>query len=224
LKPQYSNNYDVTLEYYFRPAGMVSIAAFEKRITDFIFRQSRGALPSGNEFGEAYNEYLFTTDLNGGSARVRGLEVAWQQQFQNLPGFWRGFGAFANFTWLETEGDYGTPGDVVTSAELVNFTPRSGNVGISYIDHRWAIRALVTHTGRRLNVFNDNPAAREWQFDSTPLDLKFAYAVNRRLSLYCDIIDVFNVGRQNQFIYIPDRKATTVLYSTIVKVGVSGNF
>jgi TonB-dependent receptor len=224
LKPQYSDNYDVTLEYYFPPAGMATIAAFEKHISDFIFRQSGGELPPGNQFGEAYNGYRLTTDFNGGSARIRGLEVSWQQQFQNLPGFWRGFGAFANFTWLETRGNYGTPGATKTSAELANFTPRTGNFGISYIDHQWTIRLLVNHTGRRLIGYNADPSLREWQYASTPIDLKFAYALSRRLSLYCDIIDVFNVGRQNQYIYIPERKATTILYSTIVKFGVSGNF
>ena len=72
-----------------------------------------GRLEPGNEVGDGYVGYLLTTDLNGGSAQIRGLEVSYSQQFSNLQlfgGRLRGFGAFANFTWLETEGNYGTPG------------------------------------------------------------------------------------------------------------------
>ncbi|PTX98540.1 TonB-dependent receptor [Opitutus sp. ER46] len=224
LKPQYSKNYDATLEYYFEPAGLVSVAVFEKRLTDFIFRKSRGELQPGNEYGDAYVGYMLTTDFNGGYARIRGLEASYQQQFTNLPGFWSGFGLFANATWLETKGDYGDVGSVVTQSELPNFTPRAANVGVSYIRNRWTVRVMANHTGNRLIVYNDDPSQREYQFATTPIDVNLAYAFSKKFRVYVDVIDVFNVGRQNQYLYVPERKSATFVYSTVVKVGISGNF
>jgi iron complex outermembrane receptor protein len=224
LKPQFSKNYDLTLEYYFQPAGLLSVAGFEKKITDFIFRQSGGVLAPGNEFGEAYNGYTLTTDFNGGSARIRGLEFSYQQQFSNLPGFLKGFGAFANFTWLETKGDYGTPGSTVTQHELPNFTPRGGNLGITYIAHGWTVRALANHTGERLLAYTVDPSQRQYLLAATPIDLNVSYAVSPRLRLYVDVINVFNVGRQYQYKYVPEHRSDTWVYTTVIKAGVSGSF
>ena len=224
LKPQYSDSYDMTLEYYFRPAGLASIAVFEKQITDFIFRQGGAMLSPGNEFGEAYNGYTLTTDYNGGSARIRGIEVSLQQQFSHLPGFWKAFGAFVNFTWQETRGDYGARGAVTTQHELANFTPRGGNAGITYSAHPWMARVLANHTGERLLVYAADPSQRQYLMKATPIDFNASYALNRYVSVYVDVINVFNAGRQYQYRWIPDHRSDTWVYTTFVKFGVRGTF
>ena len=52
--------------------------------------------------------------FNGGTAWVRGLEFAYQQQLSelNLSRFLKPFGFFANFTWLQTQGNYASPNGV----------------------------------------------------------------------------------------------------------------
>lgn len=224
LRPQYSENYDATLEYYFKPAGMLSIAAFEKNLTNFIYRRSRGVLGVDNEFGDAYEGYTLTTDFNGGSAKIRGIEAAYQQQFTNLPGFWRGFGAYANFTWLESTGEYTTPGVPVTQAALPNFQPRSGNIGISYIAYGWTIRTLANYAGPMLATFADSPAQRLYRPKAMPVDLNVSYAVNSRLRMYVDVINVFDVARQDTYKYIPARSDLALVYTPIIKFGISGTF
>jgi len=37
LRPQYADNYDVGLEYYFKPVGLLSAGAFHKEIKNFIY-------------------------------------------------------------------------------------------------------------------------------------------------------------------------------------------
>ena len=227
LQPQYSRNYDATLEYYFEPAGLFSVGAFQKNIRNFIFRGSVGRLEPGNDIGEGYNGYLLTTDMNGGSAKIKGLEVSYSQQFSQLQAFGgrlRGFGAFANFTWLRTEGNYGTPGASRNGAQLPNFTPRSGNLGVSYIAHGWTVRAKWNYTGSRLQSFNNDPSQRVYNTVSKPVDLNIAYSVRRWLSVYADVINVFNTPTNHEFTYITDRKTRSDLYTTVIKFGVSGAF
>ena len=224
LQPQYSKNYDVALEYYFEPAGLFSVGAFQKDITNFIFRADAGTLGPDSIFGPSYEGYSLRTDFNGGSAEVRGIEVSYSQQFSNLPGFWRGFGAFANFTWLESKGDYGTPGANVSGTDLVGFTPRTGNVGISYILHGITVRAKMNYTGNRLDSFNADPSRRSYDVESFPVDLNLAYAVNRYLNVYADIINVFNTQTNHQYRYVPERTSRNDLYTTVIKFGVSGSF
>ena len=227
LQPQYSRNYDLALEYYFEPAGLVSVGGFQKSLRNFIFRSAIGRLEPGNDIGEGYNGYLLTTDQNGGSAKIRGLEVSYSQQFSKLEifgGRLRGFGAFANFTWLETEGNYGTPGVTRNSHELPNFTPKSGNMGISYLAHGWTVRAKWNYTGERLQSFNNDPSQRVYNTVSKPVDLNIAYSVTRWLSVYADVINVFNTPTNHEYTYIPDRKTRSDLYTTVIKFGVSGSF
>jgi outer membrane receptor protein involved in Fe transport len=46
--------------------------------------------------------YTFRQTRNVGAARIRGIELGWQQQFTFLPGPRRGLGAFANYTYTQS--------------------------------------------------------------------------------------------------------------------------
>ncbi len=225
LLPQHSRNLDVSLEYYFEPAGMFSVGAFQKKLSDFIFRANVGRVGAQNIFGDEYEGYLLTTDQNGGAANIRGFEVSYNQQFSKLGGLWRGFGVFANMTWLRTEGDYGRPGgERITGGRLPLFTPRTGNIGVSYIAHGVTVRVKVNNYVDRLNSFNADPSRLIWDKGNTPVDVNLAYAFNRRFSVYADIINVFNTGTNHTYVYIPDRMIRNDLYTTVIKFGVSGSF
>ncbi len=224
LRPQRSENFDLGLEYYFEPAGLVSVGVFQKNITDFIYRASAGTIGPGSMFGDSYNGYTLTTDNNGGAAEIRGLEFSYSQQFSHLRGFWRGFGAFLNMTWLQTEGDYGTPGARLTGGQLPLFTPRTGNVGISYIAHGVTVRVKMNYSSDRLETYNVDPSRLTYDKGSTPVDLNLAYAFNRRLTVFADVINVFNTPTNHQYRYIPDRKTRNDLYTTVIKFGVSGTW
>src|SRR4030095_17257388 len=97
---QYSDNFDATAEYYFEPVGSFTASVFLKEVNDFQFTDNSQLVPAGaeNGFGGLYEGYRITTTRNGGSARYRGFELAYKQQFTFLPGFWRGFGFYAHST------------------------------------------------------------------------------------------------------------------------------
>ena len=193
LKPQYSDNYDAGLEYYFEPAGRVSAAVFLKRISDFHFSQGGVIVGSGsnNGFGGEYAGFELTTRANGGSAEVRGMELAYQQQFTFLPGWMKGLGAFANYTRLETEGDYGGA-RVGSTNTITGFVPEAANIGLSYIRTPISLRIQAKHRGKFLNSYNASPARLVWQMPQTVVDIKAVYNINRHLGLYLDVYNIFN--------------------------------
>jgi iron complex outermembrane receptor protein len=226
LKPQYADNFDVFLEYYFEPAGALSAGVFLKEISEFIYSDSGGFIPAGNDngFGGLYEGYELRSNFNGGFARVRGWEVSYQQQFSNLPGFWRGFGVFANYTRTETTGDYGQPGETVTSAALEDFAPSSTNAGVSYIARGWTIRVKWTRRKDTLQSFNANPAQRVYVTPCSPVDLNFRYDWKRRLSFFVDVINVFDVATSDHYLYTRDHPFRSEHFTTAVKFGVSGRY
>ena len=192
LKPQYSSNFDLGVEYYFEPVGRLSAGVFMKEIKDFQFSTGGVFVGAGadNGFGGSYQGYALTTRKNGGSAKVKGMELAYQQQFTFLPGWLNGFGVFANYTRLEAEGDYGT-GRVGSTNSLAGFIPEVGNLGISYIRQPFSIRLQFNHVGEYLAAYSTNAALLRWQLARDQLDIKTVYTINRHFDLYMDVYNVF---------------------------------
>lgn len=192
LKPQYAGNFDLAVEYYFEPAGLVSAGVFLKEIEDFIFTAGGNVIGSGadNGFDGRYEGYTLTTQRNGGSARVRGLELNYQQQFNFLSGWMKGFGAFANYTRLETKGDYGGAATRSTN-EVAGFTPEIANLGVFYIRQPITLRVHYNHAGRYLQTFNASQARLLYRTGRSTVDLKTVYNVSRRFDVYFDVINVF---------------------------------
>lgn len=189
-----NDNIDATAEYYFEPAGLLSFGVFLKEISDFIFNTAGQTIPAGadNGFGGEYAGFELRSQANGGFARLKGWEANYQQQFTFLPGWWSGFGLLANYTWLDTKGDYGNIGTVRTASSLPNFTPRAANVGISYIRGKISVRILYGMTGKTLASFNAQDRLKRYTLGSDRIDIKTRYTIGKDLFVYLDAINVFN--------------------------------
>lgn len=224
LKPQYANNFDLALEYYFEPAGMVSAGVFQKEISDFLYQGSAGFVPEGpnNGFAGDYAGFELNTQLNGGSARVRGLEINYQQRFSMLPGFLKGFGVYANCTWLDTKGDYGSIGNTVTQDQLAGFETKTASMGISYTSQRWNIRLQRTYNGISKQAIQADPTNQRFNRPTKPTDLNASYTINPRWSLFLDVVNVLDARLVHSYIYIPSRPRNEDGWKPLFKFGVSG--
>jgi outer membrane receptor protein involved in Fe transport len=152
------------------------------------------------------------------------LEFAYQQQFSFLPGFWRGFGFFGNTTYLQTSGNYGRIGTEVSAGELEDFTPRTANLGLSYIAHPWTVRLKYNYTSTRLASFNSLVERRLYWLAFRQTDLNVKYDFSPRFSVFADIINIFDAPTQDQFYYIESRAKRSEEFSPAIKFGVSGRF
>ncbi|MBI5692576.1 MAG: TonB-dependent receptor [Verrucomicrobia bacterium] len=181
LKPYLTDNFEVSLEKYFEPVGQVSVSAFVKEISNY-FRSFGTTIPAeGLDGGGLYAGYTLTQVRNIGSARIRGLELNYQQQYSFLPGAWRGLGSFANFTYLKAEGNFGT---TAITTKLGNLAPRSGNAGISFRYRGLDVRLLGNWTDEKYkSIVGVIDVYAEARF---AMDLKVQYSVNRRYSLFLD--------------------------------------
>ncbi|OAM88089.1 TonB-dependent receptor [Termitidicoccus mucosus] len=225
LKPQYSENWDVSFEYYFEPVGQVSIGAFYKTIDDFIVSADMGTIGSGpdNGFGGAYDGYTLISQFNGGKAAVKGLELSWQQQFTSLPGFLKGIGALANFTLLSTGGDYGSTGKENPVTDLVKFVPRTGNAGITYRYKKISARVMANYTSSYLSDYAEDQVRLRYRDDRTTVNFSFAYTLRPEVRFYVDVINAFNEP-QRWYRYSEDRLAQALYSGAAVYFGISGRF
>jgi iron complex outermembrane receptor protein len=223
LQPQYSDNFDATVEYYFEPVGMVSASAFLKELSGFQYTDRSQLVGSGagNGFDGQYEGYQIVTTRNGGSARYRGFELAYQQQFTFLPGFWRGFGFSANYTRLSTKGDYG---GTVATTQVAGFVPKTGNVALSYLGHGWSIRVNAVWRSTYLLSVSANPALLQYQMPKTQVNLKTRYQFSRRLAAFCDVENLNKSPITEAYFATKDRPSQTRIVVAKVVAGVTGRF
>lgn len=108
LKPTYSQNYDLSLEWYFAPTGNVSFALFHKTISNYVMSGEANMTFTNNGISETFN---VSTYVNGDKGKVEGFEFAYTQFFDQLPGAWGGLGVQVNYTKIYNRGGHNSIGD-----------------------------------------------------------------------------------------------------------------
>jgi TonB-dependent receptor len=225
LKPQYANNYDLTAEYYFKPQGLLSVGVFRKKIQDYIYTDSSQIIAAGsdNGFDGQYAGYGLTTQANGGSAQIEGIEFSYQQQLTFLPGWAKGFGFSANYTSLKTEGNYGGTA-VLTTNSLAGFVNKTGNLGLSYRGRGFDLRLQAVHRGEYLTSNSTNPALVQFQKAKTTWGWKSRYTVTKKLSVFLDLDNIFSVPLDTIYALYSDRIVSNRTFPIKIVGGVAGRF
>jgi iron complex outermembrane recepter protein len=220
LKPQFSDNYDLSLEYYFEPVGVLSASGFRKDLRNFISRETTiiGSGP-GNGFDGEYEGFDLVTNRNFGSAKIEGYELNYSQQLRQLPGLLRTLSVFANYTHIKTEGTYDGG-----NAELVRFIPETANAGLSWRWRKLELRTAWNFKSGYLNTYNANPWARQRVTAVETWDFNAQYRLDPKLNLFIDVVNAFNKWASWYTGSDPGRVIMSEVYGTRVSVGVSGRF
>ena len=98
LEPYRANQFDLSSEWYFEEGGILSAAIFYKDVGSYVISAQVPEIINGNEFA-------IRTFQNGTGATIKGLELAIQKNFDQLPGWLSGFGAVFNYTYSDSETD-----------------------------------------------------------------------------------------------------------------------
>lgn len=224
LGPQYATNIDLSLEYYFKPAGLVSVTYFDKNIEDFILVRDIGIIGSGadNGFDGSYSGYTLRSSINAGTAKVRGWEFDYRQQLTFLPGILRGFTLSANYTVLETEGDYGGETPVQTN-EVAGFIPRTANLSVTYKNGRFGARVLGSYTGKYLGTAATQPQRQIYRTERTVVNAGVSFELRSNVTLFCDATNIFNEP-QETYRFLPHQLERVIYNGPSLTLGVSGRF
>jgi len=226
LRPQMSTNWDATLDYYFEPVGNFSIGWFHKKIKDYIVGGVQsGTVTSGddNGYNGEYAGYTILTSANAGTAFVQGWELSYQQQFTFLPGLLKGFALSANYTTLDTHGDFGGTANLSTG-QVAGFIPRTGNLSLSWRYRAFNTRLLYNYTSDYISSYTAATVGRNlYRFKREIVNWGFGYQLSPRLSLSLDISNLFNEPVV-QYRGIKDQMERTLIHGTTINVGVTGRF
>lgn len=93
LRPTVSNQIDAGLEWYFKPGSILAAAVFYKDITNNLITSLNTETRVNPDTNQPV-EIQFSTPQNGQDAKIKGLEVSYQQNFGN-------FGTVVNYTYTD---------------------------------------------------------------------------------------------------------------------------
>ncbi|MGJ8479215.1 TonB-dependent receptor [Sphingobium yanoikuyae] len=97
LKPFRADQYDVSLEWYFRQGSALTVGLFYKDIGSFLTTRSTFEDVPGET-----QQFLVTRKVNGEGGKLKGAEVMLQLPFNFLDGFASGFGILANYSYIDS--------------------------------------------------------------------------------------------------------------------------
>lgn len=136
LKPEKSQNFDVTAEYYFNKSSYISAALYYKDIHDRVINQADIETIDGQP-------YVITRPRNLGGAQLKGLELTAQTFFDFLPGAFSGIGVFGNFTIADSK--VTTKGDRLYGLPLFGVSKYNYNIGLIYEKYGLSTRLVYTY-------------------------------------------------------------------------------
>lgn len=188
LKPFVANQYDLGLEWYFNPSSMVSATYFWKDVSNFVtisesgpFMNGEGGIDFGGELRPDEIYWTKQEKTNGESATIEGLELQYQQDFDN------GLGAIVNYTYTDTS----TSPDTFTDGNpfLSNSSKHSANVTGYYendwmevrLSYAWRDEYMVREAGSYGNRLHD---------DYGSLDLSARWHVTEYLDITLDAVNL----------------------------------
>jgi len=189
LKPMYSDNFDLTVEWYLPYSGVLSVGAFAKEISGYISRV-RSEIGEGpdNGWGGEYENFTYITDRNLSDARVRGLEFNYSQNLVFLPGQLSGLSVNANLTLQQASGTFD---DGLT--DLPQFKDLLGNLGVSYRFWRMRFRVNYNYASSFLSEYNDQYFyLSRYVEESHTVDVNLHLKLTPRHSFFVDVANIFN--------------------------------
>jgi TonB-dependent receptor len=205
LEPWTADNFDLSLEYYFKRGGIVSVGAFTKTLAKFWASTTTTlTADQADLYGldASYAGWQVTTLQNAGEAKIEGLEVNFQRSLDFLPSVGRYFSVSTNATTLQLSGPNGK--------DLNGFISKTANFSLSW--NKAPVSAQVTwnYRGRQrgqngvtqglqtgaqygstvaiatANNFNEYFASRYY------IDVNLQYTLSKRLRFFLNARNVTN--------------------------------
>ncbi len=188
LTPTTSMNIDLMFEKYFKTIGIISGGMFYKDIKDFIVTETRE-----DYYFEGNTWDTYSQPINGGNASIFGFEVAAQHQFDFLPGFWKGFGLYANYTFTSSSvSDFRIEGREDDDIPLPGTAKHTMNASLSYDSDRFSFRTSLNYASAFVEEFGEEEFYDIYYAEATYLDVNATYAITSRFSVYAEATNLLN--------------------------------
>lgn len=218
LKPFESMNFDASLEYYLKNAGVVSVGLFHKRIDNPVYRRSV-TLTNTTYNGRNYAQLSVTRPENAQRGEITGVELNWQQFFNFLPAPFDGFGVNVNYTITDSSAH------LIDRKDEVRFFKQADAIGnLALVYEKYGIEARLAYalTGDYLEAVGASPDLDEYTDRRRVLDAKLSYRFHPKARVFVEFLNL-NEEPLRAYIGEPRRSGGFEIYSWNANVGINWN-
>ncbi|MET3709581.1 TonB-dependent receptor [Sphingomonas trueperi] len=190
LKPTRSNQFDLSLEYYFGRSNSITLAGFYKDISNYIFAGATQQTFTSN--GQTLT-FDVTQQTNGSKGKIKGFELGYTQFFDMLPGALGGLGFSGNFTFVDSSGGKNTAVNVFDSNQTTNAglsLPLEGLSKTSYnaalVYEKYGVSARAAYNWRSHYLLTTSAANLNypvWSESYGQLDASILYSLNKHIKI-----------------------------------------
>jgi len=211
LKPTKANNYDILIEHYFQPLGIIQGGYFYKQLSNPIYATSSLLGPTDPNAG-----FRLLQSINGPSAHTQGIELSLEQHFSFLPGLLRGLGLSANYSYTQSSVTFPaffSPANAggegrIDHPSLPRQAPNTWNISPTYDRGRLSVRFAISHNDANIQFYNyshtdaatdkdpilgiKGPTGDVYFYAHTQYDLQGSYRVTKGLSFIASGLNLSN--------------------------------
>ncbi|GHH51530.1 TonB-dependent receptor [[Pseudomonas] boreopolis] len=190
LDPVKSENIDLSLEWYFQPSSLLSLAAFHRSIDGYIQTYASDETIDGVT-------YSVSRPRNTGHGTLKGVEVAYTQFYDFLPGWLSGFGTQLNATFI----DAATQSPTGEMQDLVNVSKRAYNAVLIYqkgafssrLAYNWRSKYALSYTAS-----GDQPQSI-YVAPVDSLDFAMSYDLDSSMTISVEATNLLDTVTRNYF-------------------------
>ena len=224
LKPTHANNYDILIEHYLKTVGIIQAGWFYKSMTDPIYPNVITNPTTGPFKGDRV-----TGPINGPSAHITGVEMAWEQHLKFLPGLLNGMGVAANYSYTTSQASFPAGFGRTGHAALLRQAPNNWNFDTTYDKGPFSARMGLTHNDANIWAyqFQDNaplgikgPLGDQYLYPHTQVDAQASYRIPRAHGVQA-VVSLLNLNNEVFGFYFGSEKypIQREYYSRTVSLG-----
>ncbi len=232
LDPYRANTYDLSVEWYFAPESLLSVAFFYKDIDSYIqvirqdleYQQLTAINPTAFAPGfctlatacSPTTIFQLTSAVNTEGGPLSGFEISYQQPFTFLPGLLSNTGIQLNYTHVASEIDYCSNALCTTTVtdDMVNLSPQAFNATLYYEDETFSARVSGSYRDAYLqNVPGRNNNALEGKMETLTIDASASWNVTDQVVLTFEGLNLTDEPN-HQWVGDDSRQSTSVYHTT----------
>jgi len=208
LKPWTSDNFELSLEHYFKDsAGVISVGGFRRNISNFFATVSRPISADDEATYDidpaVYGNDTVSTLVNVSDARITGMDFEYRQGLTFLPNWASGIQVFANGTIQRVSG----PASVQSSfaaggssqTNFTNFINNTFNFGVSLSRRNFTVKIQENYRSRERGALNNGIAG---DYSYTPpennVNLYADWRPTSRLGFFFTVRNAANYGANTE--------------------------
>ncbi|MCE9678504.1 TonB-dependent receptor [Shewanella sp. AS1] len=188
LKPVESQNFDLSLEWYFAESSSLYGVLFRRDVDGFVYSANRNIEITNNPNPDYNAKYVLTQPLNAGKGTLQGLELGFTWFPDDLPEWLQGIGLQTSYTYIDgdtkdpiySELPDGSAGPLVgyETNPLIGVSENSYSVVLAYEKEDYSARLSYVYRDEFLTGYNFCCSMPTGTYSDSEANMDFQFSWN----------------------------------------------